>query len=116
MGGLLGQEELLELERVTGLAWGLRDCLWTFQAESRLGLPSLAGLSLVLALSRIFLYISILDWVQSKSKEASATALKDPNDGLEAFMDDPVVESPKAEDGLLSTVSPRLEDGLEKVF
>jgi hypothetical protein len=35
-GGLLGQEELLELEIVTGSAWGLRDCLWTFQAESSL--------------------------------------------------------------------------------
>jgi len=115
VGGLLGQEELLELERVAGLAWGLRDCLWTFQAESRLGLPSLAGLSIVLALRRIFLYISILDWVQSKSREASATALRDPNDGLCAAKEDAVVESPKAEAGLLSTVRPRLEDGLEKV-
>ena len=78
-------------------------------------LPPLAGLSTVLALRRIFLYISILDCVQSKSREASATALKDPNDGLWAVKEDPVVESPRAEDGLLSTVRPRLEDGLENM-
>ena len=80
LGGEAGllQEELLELELVVGLGlhWGLSDCLWEFHTERRLGLPSVFGFSLFWTLSRIFLYISIFDWVQSRDKEASAAALR----------------------------------------
>ena len=101
------QEELLELELVVGLGlhWGLSDCLWEFHTERRLGLPSVFGFSLFLTLSRIFLYISIFDWVQSRDREASAAALRDPNDwdGM-GRLEPPAL--PKAEPGLLSTSRP----------
>jgi len=61
----LGGEEGLSLEEgMICLQRGLRDCLWLFQAERRLDLLS-SFWSLPFTLLRIFLYISILDWVES---------------------------------------------------